>query len=84
MNTYFTAVKDAAIVATAIEAKTDNLISLDRRHLVGVPDVAQGSGSNIVLPEEFFGHASRKQRIPLTGFGIWGWPRSYSGEQELA
>lgn len=48
----YTAPKDAAIVAAAQSAQVDYLISLDRRHLVGVPEVAQHSGLKIVLPQE--------------------------------
>jgi hypothetical protein len=33
-------------------AQGDFLVSLDRRHLVGQPDIAQRSGLRIVLPEE--------------------------------
>lgn len=47
-----TELKDAPIVAAAIRARVDVLVSLDRRHLVGRPEVAQGSGLRIVLPEE--------------------------------
>lgn len=49
----YTALKDAAIVAAAKRAKVDYLVSLDRRHLVGVPEVEKRSGLKIVLPEEF-------------------------------
>lgn len=48
----YTALKDAPIVAAAKRARVDYLVSLDRRHLVGVPEVAQRSGLKIVLPEE--------------------------------
>ena len=48
----YTELKDAAIVAAAKTAEVDYLVSLDRRHLVGVAEVAQGSGLSIVLPEE--------------------------------
>jgi predicted nucleic acid-binding protein len=48
----YTAVKDAPIVAAAKMARADHLVSLDRRHLVGIPDVAQGSGLKIVLPQQ--------------------------------
>ena len=48
----YTELKDAAIVAAARTAEVDYLVSLDRRHLVGVAEVAQGSGLTIVLPEE--------------------------------
>ena len=47
----YTALKDAPIVAAAKRAKVDYLVSLDRRHLVGVPEVEKRSGLKIVLPE---------------------------------
>lgn len=49
----YTALKDAPIVAAAKKARVDYLVSLDRRHLVSVPEVAQRSGLKVVLPEEF-------------------------------
>ncbi len=48
----YTEVKDAAIVAAAKRAEVDYLVSLDRHHLVGVAEVARGSGLTIVLPKE--------------------------------
>jgi predicted nucleic acid-binding protein len=48
----YIALKDAPIVAAAKRAQADYLVSLDRRHLVGLPDVAQKSGLNIVLPKQ--------------------------------
>lgn len=48
----YTALKDAPIVAAARRGQVDYLVSLDRRHLVGVPEVARRSGLRIVLPEE--------------------------------
>lgn len=48
----YTELKDAPMVAAAKKAKVDYLVSLDRRHLVGVPEVSEGSGLMIVLPEE--------------------------------
>ncbi len=48
----YTALKDAPIVAAAKKAQVDFLASLDRRHLVGVSEVIQQSGLNIVLPSE--------------------------------
>ena len=48
----YSALKDAPIVAAAKRAQVDYLVSLDRRHLVGVPEVAQRSGLKIVLPSE--------------------------------
>ncbi len=47
----YTAIKDAPIVAVAKEALVDYLVSLDRRHLVGMVEVARGSGLRIVLPQ---------------------------------
>ena len=47
----YTPLKDAPIVAAAKRAKVDYLVSLDRKHLVGVEDVARRSGLRIVLPE---------------------------------
>lgn len=48
----YTVTKDAPIVAAAKRAQVDYLVSLDRRHLVDVPEVAKRSGLKIVLPEE--------------------------------
>jgi len=48
----YSALKDAPIVAAAKRARVDYLVSLDRRHLVGMPEVAQRSGLKIVLPSE--------------------------------
>jgi predicted nucleic acid-binding protein len=48
----YVALKDAPIVAAAKSAQVDYLVSLNRRHLVGVPEVAQRSGLKIVLPSE--------------------------------
>lgn len=49
----YTEIKDAPIVAAAIKAKVDYLVSLDKRHLVGVEAVTRGSGLQIVLPSDF-------------------------------
>lgn len=46
----YTALKDAPIVAGAKRAGVDYLVSLDRRHLVGVPEISARSGLTIVLP----------------------------------
>lgn len=40
----YTALKDGPIVAAAKRAQVDYLVSLNRRHLVGVAEVAQRSG----------------------------------------
>jgi predicted nucleic acid-binding protein len=57
----YTDVEDAPIVAAAKTAGVDYLVSLDRKHLVGVPAVSQGSGLTIVLPAEALA-AIRQQR----------------------
>lgn len=57
----YTVPKDAAIIAAAKRAQVDFLVSLDRRHLVEQPDIAQHSGLRIVLPEELV-EALRGQR----------------------
>ena len=46
----YTELKNAPVVAAAIKANVDYLVSLDRRHLVGQTAVAEGSGLQIVLP----------------------------------
>jgi predicted nucleic acid-binding protein len=56
----YTALKDAPLVAAAKRARVDYLVSLDRRHLVGVPAVAKGSGLKIVLPEELLEEIRRQ------------------------
>ncbi len=48
----YVAAKDAPIIAAAKRAQVDFLVSLDRRHIVGVPEVEKRSGLNIVLPAE--------------------------------
>ena len=48
----YTVPKDAPIVAAAKHAQVDYLVTLDRRHLVDVAEVAKRSGLKIVLPEE--------------------------------
>lgn len=49
----YTADKDAPVVAAALRARVDCLVSLDREHLVGVPEVIQRSGLTILLPGDF-------------------------------
>ena len=48
----YTELKDAPLVAAAIAAKVDYFVSLDKRHLTGVPEVAERSGLRIVRPSE--------------------------------
>jgi predicted nucleic acid-binding protein len=56
----YSALKDASIVAAAKRARVDYLVSLDRRHLVGVKEVAQRSGLKIILPGELLGEVQRQ------------------------
>lgn len=48
----YVALKDTPVVAAAQRARVDYLVSLDRRHLVSKPEIAERSGLRIVLPEE--------------------------------
>jgi len=50
--TAYVAAKDAPIVAAAQHAQVDMLVSLDRKHLVGVPGIEESSGVRITLPSE--------------------------------
>ena len=58
----YTFPKDAPIVAAAKKAGVDYLASFDRKHLVGVPQVAQGSGLTVVLPEELLAAIRGQER----------------------
>ena len=44
--------KDAPIVVAAVRAEVEYLVTLDRRHFVQDPKVAERSGLNIVTPNE--------------------------------
>lgn len=48
----YTALKDAPVVAAAINAQADYLVTLDRKHLIEPVEVAAGSGLSIVLPAD--------------------------------
>lgn len=48
----YTEAKDAPLVAAAIAAKVDYFVTLDKRHLTGVPTVANRSGLRIIRPGE--------------------------------
>ncbi|MGH2536540.1 MAG: PIN domain-containing protein [Candidatus Promineifilaceae bacterium] len=50
--------KDALIIAAAIQARPDYLTTLDRKHLIDPPEVAERSGLTILTP----GDALRKLR----------------------
>jgi predicted nucleic acid-binding protein len=47
----YTVLKDAPIVAAAIEAKVDYLTTYDRKDLLDQPEVAEKSGLRIVTPD---------------------------------
>jgi predicted nucleic acid-binding protein len=47
-----TAFKDAPIVAAAKRSKVDFLVTLDRKHLLGKPEIAEYLGAPIVSPKE--------------------------------
>ena len=60
----YTVLKDAPIVAAARKANVDYLVSLDRKHLVSVAEVAQRSGLTIVLPEVVLDAVRQAQNSP--------------------
>jgi predicted nucleic acid-binding protein len=44
--------KDAPIVAAAKKAQADMLVTLDKKHLLGKPELAMYAGMKIVTPKE--------------------------------
>ncbi len=58
----YTELKDAPIVAAAKRAQVDFLVSHDRRHLVGIRAVSEGSGLAIILPDELLRPIRGEQR----------------------
>lgn len=48
----YTEFKDAPVVAAAIKANVDYLVTLDKRHLLTQPQVSQQSGLPIVTPRQ--------------------------------
>lgn len=48
----YTALKDAPIAAAAKKAKVGLLVTLDKKHLLGRPELARHIGSDIVTPKE--------------------------------
>ena len=55
----YTAFKDAPIAAAAKMAKVELLVTLDRKHLLGRPDLARYVGADIVTPKEVVGRFGR-------------------------
>lgn len=45
--------KDAPIVAAAVKARVDYLVTWDRKHFIDDPKVAERSGLTIITPDEF-------------------------------
>lgn len=45
------ALKDAPVVAAAKRAEVDLLVSLDKKHLLGKPELAKYAGTEIVTPK---------------------------------
>ena len=48
----YSALKDAPIIAAARRAKADLLVTLDKKHLLGKPEIAKYIGAEIVTPKE--------------------------------
>lgn len=47
----YTVLKDAPVVAAAVKADCDYLVTYDRKHLLNPPEVTQRSGLAIVTPD---------------------------------
>ena len=54
------ALKDAPIVAAAKRAKVDLLVSLDKKHLLGKPELAQYADTEIFTPQEAVQYLTEK------------------------
>lgn len=48
----YVTMKDAPIVAAATKAQADLLVTLDKKHLLGKPDLAAYTGMRILTPQE--------------------------------
>jgi predicted nucleic acid-binding protein len=46
--------KDAPIVAAAKRAQADILVTLDKKHLLGKPEIRQFAGMEIITPQDAF------------------------------
>jgi len=57
--TKYTALKDAPIAAAARKAKVDFLVTLNRKHLLGKPELARYVRAEIVTPKEAFVRLTR-------------------------
>lgn len=55
----YVALKDAPLVAAARKAKVDFLVTLDKKHLLGRPDLAKYIRAEIVTPKEAVIHLTR-------------------------
>ena len=56
------AAKDAPIVAAARKARVDMLVTLDKKHLLGRPELAQYVRADIVTPKEAMAHLAKSNR----------------------
>ena len=54
------ALKDAPILAAARKARVDFLVTLDKKHLLGKPELARYARTNIATPREVFTHLTKK------------------------
>ena len=55
-------IKDAPVVAAAIRAKADYLVTWDRKHFIDNPRVAEQSGLTIVTPDELLALVEGRSR----------------------
>ncbi len=55
--------KDAPILAAAVKAKVDYLVTWDRKHFIDDPKVAEKSGLMVLTPDKLM--AILKRRVPL-------------------
>ncbi|MBC8448051.1 MAG: PIN domain-containing protein [Chloroflexi bacterium] len=53
--------KDAPVVAAAVKAKVDCLVTWDRKHFIDDPRVAQKSGLAIITPDELMATIKRRE-----------------------
>jgi predicted nucleic acid-binding protein len=56
--------KDAPVLAAALGAKVDYLLTLDRRHFIDNPKVAQESGLTPLTPDNLLAILRREERAP--------------------
>jgi len=57
----YTNLKDAPIVAAAVKAKVEYLVTLDRAHFIDDPKVARASGLSILTPDNLLAILRREE-----------------------